>query len=143
MANRKITLTESELHNLISETVKKVLVNEGWVGDTYNNVKGKVKDFTRNVSNKIDDFYQGREVKEGKPANLKDEFEGNGWKVCGVEQDENGDYLICAIRFATNGGLSVEELVDDLNIYFNGKYTVTFHGKDKNATYKQWFRLTR
>lgn len=44
----KMVLTESELHQMINETVKQVLIEEGWFGDKFNQVKSAANTFVNN-----------------------------------------------------------------------------------------------
>ncbi len=138
MSRNKVTLTESQLSEMINESVINVLKEEGYLDAT----KQKIRNFAQNTKDKIDDFYYGHTKKEGKPTSVKDVFEGNGWTYRGGRK-EDGAILVAASKHAANGGgLTIPQLVEDLNIFFNGKKTVSYYKQDDKYTYIQWFKIS-
>ena len=113
-------------------------------GDTHgvlDTVKNKFNDFTERFGNKIDDFYQGYPTKEGQPQSIEEVFEGNGWEIILNKTNPQGTTYIAANKVSPNGVLSSKALVEDLNIFLNGKGQAIFLGQDKNKSYVRWFKI--
>lgn len=123
--NEKVRLTESELKQVVLESVKKILVKEGlgqWMSD------------------KFDDAFRGYKVREGQPQNILDVIKSNGWTY---NEDKPFDPATSSIKvrkatgaFGGHYGLSIEELIEDLNIFLKGKGRASFKGKTKPYEYE-------
>lgn len=123
--NEKVRLTESELKQVVLESVKKILVKEGlgqWMSD------------------KFDDAFRGYKVREGQPQNILDVIKSNGWTY---NEDKPFDPSTSSIKvrkatgaFGGHHGLSIEELIEDLNIFLKGKGRASFKGKTKPYEYE-------
>lgn len=90
-------LNENEIKNVVYSSVKKIL-NENL-------------------------FYRTRP--EGKPQKASDVITGNGWTARTVKKDENEITIRCYHNsdslFGYDEPLPFDELVEDLNIYFEDK----------------------
>ncbi|MBP3630347.1 MAG: hypothetical protein J6J23_02540 [Clostridia bacterium] len=121
--NNKVQLTQSEVHNIVLESVKKILVNEGFfqkIGDKIDGIEQKFDD-------KMDDFTRGYDLKEGNPISVFDVIEGDGWEPVPYKeypiQDGSNNIAVRKVRGAwmEHNGLSIEELIKDINIFLNGR----------------------
>ena len=124
MAKRNIVkLSESKLQEMIVDAVKTSLT-EG-IFDT--------------INNKIDDFVQGYPTKEGNPQNVKDVFEGDGWEVL-VSPEDNmfGEFEVAKTTgaFGVSSAMDVEEMIEEINIFLNGRGFAKFIGKKNPRVYR-------
>ena len=120
-------LTESELRQVVLESVKRILVKEGlgkWASD------------------KFDDAFRGYKVREGNPQSVLDVIKGDGWTY-----DEKTKFLPTKNTFIVkkvtgawgeHHGLSIEELIDDINIFLDGKGEA-FLNRQVNP---HWYEIT-
>lgn len=138
MENKNIVkLTESDLKYVVENTVKRIITNEGFLD--------KAGEW---LSNKVDDFERGYDLKEGKPQSIEDVFEGDGWKVSAVKQSSNG-YTYYGVKRATgtwgaHNGIPVEEMVEELNMFLQDsgqQPTAEYVGTHPNAKYIEVFRV--
>lgn len=94
---QKTNFSESDLKTVVYESVKKIL-KEGLFNRTR---------------------------MEGNPQKASDVIRGNGWSAKTVRKDANELVLRCYKNndavFATDDSLPFNELVEDLNIYFEDK----------------------
>lgn len=123
MKSNKIKLTESELKQVVSESVKQILIKEGFfkkIGKWADGVGEKFQ-------NKMDDIYRGYDIKEGNPTSVFDVIEGNGWKPIESKKKpiSNGHNYIgvrkVGGRWGERFGLPIDELIEDINIFLNGR----------------------
>lgn len=119
MNNKKIKLTESELKQVVESAVKKILVKEGF-GDW--------------ASDKFDNAFRGYKVREGNPQSVLDVIKGNGWtynKEVPFDPTTNTIKVQKATgAFGGHYGLSIEKLIEDINLFLNGKGRASYAGKD-------------
>jgi hypothetical protein len=125
MNNKKMRLTESELKQVVEAAVRKILVKEGlgkWASD------------------KFDDAFRGYKVREGNPQSVLDVIKGNGWTY---NEENPFDIQTKTIKvqkatgaFGGHYGLSIEELIEDINIFLNGKGRASLKGKTKPYEYE-------
>lgn len=118
-------LTESELKQVVEAAVRKILVKEGlgkWASD------------------KFDDAFRGYKVREGNPQSVLDVIKGNGWTY---NEENPFDIQTKTIKvqkatgaFGGHYGLSIEELIEDINIFLNGKGRASLKGKTKPYEYE-------
>lgn len=119
----KVHLTQSEVHNIVLESVKKILVKEG---------------FFQKIGDKVDDFARGYNVKEGNPTSVFDVIEGNGWKPIENKKKPISDgHNYIGVKKTTgawgeHNGLSIDELIEDINIFLNGRGRAS-HAKTVNG----------
>lgn len=124
---KTITLTESDILNIVKDTVSQVLA-EGFMQNAVN----KVRDFAQKADNKIDDFTRGYEIKEGNPQSVEDLFQGDGWEIVSVVN--KGSYNLYGVRrmtgsFGVFDGMEVNEMEEELNMFLNGKGSAKYVGK--------------
>ncbi len=118
-------LTESELRQVVLESVKRILVKEGlgkWASD------------------KFDDAFRGYKVREGNPQSVLDVIKGNGWTY---NEETPFDIQTKTIKvqkatgaFGGHYGLSIEKLIEDINLFLNGKGKASLKGKTKPYEYE-------
>lgn len=72
----KVRLTESELHNVVMESVKQILIKEGF----FKKAGDAIDRFENWADEKMDDFERGYDLKEGNPTSVFDVIEGDGWE---------------------------------------------------------------
>ena len=121
--NGKVRLTESELHNVVMESVKQILIKEGF----FKKAGDAIDRFENWAGEKMDDFERGYDIKEGNPTSVFDVIEGNGWEP--VESKNrpisDGQNYIGVKRvtgtWGIHNGLSIEELIEDINIFLDGR----------------------
>ena len=142
--NNTIKLTESDLKYIIETSVKRVLMNEGFL----DKVSNKLNQWGEKLSDKADDFERGYDLKEGKPQSIEDVFEGDGWKIKAVKQSNNGYTYYGVIRVAgtwgVHNGIPVEEMAEELNIFLqdSGKEpSAVYVGKHPNSKQVEVFKV--
>ena len=125
MADKKMRLTESELKQVVEASVRQILLREGF-GDW--------------ASDKFDNIFRGYKVREGKPQNVFDVVKSNGWTY---NEENPFDVQTKTIKvqkatgaFGGHYGLTINELIDDINIFLNGKGKASLKGKTKPYEYE-------
>lgn len=159
MGKKVIRLTESELHSIIENSVKRI-ISEGPLGNAFNNVKNTISNKARELEDwadkKSDEFHSGVKHTE---YNSNDPIEkvlyNNGWKSLPIR---HGDTLmpyenLGKVRYynikpiQTTLGmeefytLPIDELVEDLNQHVGRIATVTYCGPHPNNKYLQRIKL--
>jgi hypothetical protein len=122
MNNKKMRLTESELQQVVENSVRRILMKEGLLkkaGDA-------IDRFENWTNDKLDDFHRGYDLKEGNPSYIFDVIKGDGWEPIksrnGLKNGMNyvGVKKVRGSWFQANG-LTDEKLVEDINIFLDGR----------------------
>ena len=115
-------LTESELQQVVENSVRRILMKEGLLkkaGDA-------IDRFENWTNDKLDDFHRGYDLKEGNPSYIFDVIKGDGWEPIksrnGLKNGMNyvGVKKVRGSWFQANG-LTDEKLVEDINIFLDGR----------------------
>ena len=123
MNNKKMRLTESELHQVVEASVRQILMKEGF----FKKAGDAIDRFENWANDKMDDFERGYDIKEGNPTSVFDVIEGNGWEPVENKKKPISDgqnYMGVKKVTGTWGihnGLSIDELIEDINIFLDGR----------------------
>ena len=126
----KIQLTETELKKVVYEATKRILVKEGFMGDMGNK-----------ISNTFDNAFRGYKVKEGNPKDIKNVFEGDGWKIVKHEMGPNREYFEVTKStgaFGGHYGVPIEGMEEELNIFLNGRGVAKHMGRNAENRAEQF-----
>lgn len=137
MKNTKvIRLTESDLNNIINETVSQLL-KEGFLDN--------MKSGFDNAKNALSRFADGYEVKEGNPQSIEDVFEGDGWKIIAAVPKQSSTFYLVSRQtgaFGAFNGIDVNGMVEELNTFLGGNYA-KYIGKHPEKKYIEVFRIEK
>lgn len=134
MNNKKMRLTESELHQVVEASVRQILMKEGFfkkAGDAI----GRFKNW---AGDKMEDFTRGYGLKEGNPTSVFDVIEGDGWEPIEDRKKPISDgHNFIGVKKVTgvwgaHNGLSIDELIEDINIFLDGRGHAS-HAKTVNS----------
>jgi hypothetical protein len=130
MAKRIIRLTEADIRNMVRNAVNTVK-------DKTSRLGYKIED----ASDKFCDWVECGGRMEGSPENIEMVFKGNQWTSYKPIQGEDGATYYPAIKdlgaYGEHYGLNAEELVDDINIFFNGRCNVSVVDKNQPEQYPE------
>ena len=150
MEKKTIKLTESKLREMVEACVKETIlqdVNEDFLGGLKQGAQGildKGKEIGNRLRSKFDAIDRGYEIKDGQPQRIEDVFLGDGWKDVKM-QNKGTERFYFATKatgsFGSFHGKEIPELVDDLNIYLNGKATASYAGTSPNKKYRHIFKV--
>lgn len=143
--NNKVQLTQSEVHNIVLEATKQILLKEG----IFQKIGNKIDGIEQKFDDKMDDLSRGYDLKEGNPQCVFDVIEGNGWQpilsVTGKDgvkrnitiKDGSNNLPIQRVRGAWNihNGLDINELIEDINVFLEGRGHAA-HLKTVNGNYE-------
>ena len=133
---KKVKLTENDIKNIVKESVKKIIIKEG----LFKKIGNAIDRFENWADDRLEDLDRGYDLKEGNPQSVLDVIEGDGWTY-----DEKNPYdettNIIKIRKVTGGfgvhhGLSIKELIDDINIFLDRKGHASFGRQSKPYEYE-------
>ena len=82
MNNKKMRLTESELQQVVENSVRKILMKEGW----FKKAGDAIDRFENWTNDKLDNIHRGYDLKEGNPTYIFDVIKGDDEEIsCAVE----------------------------------------------------------
>ena len=133
---KKVKLTENDIKAIVKESVKKIIIKEG----LFKKIGNAIDRFENWTDDRLEDLDRGYDLKEGNPQSVLDVIEGDGWTY-----DEKNPYdaatNIIKIRKVTGGfgahhGLSIKELINDINIFLDRKGHASFGRQSKPYEYE-------
>ena len=130
MAKKIIRLTEADIRNMVRGVV--------------NTVKDKANRLGYKIEDNMDKFYDWVECggrMEGSPENVEMVFKGNKWTSYKPIQGEDGATYYPATKtlgaYGEHYGLDTEDLVKDIEIFYNGRCNVSVVDKNQPEQYPQ------
>ena len=134
MADKKMKLTESELQQVVENSVRQILIKEGF----FKKAGDAIDRFENWAGDKMEDLTRGYGLKEGNPTSVFDVIEGDGWEPIESKkkprtdgQKYNGAKKVTGTSGEHNG-LSIDELIEDINIFLDGRGQAS-HAKTVNG----------
>ena len=134
MADKKMKLTESELQQVVENSVRQILIKEGF----FKKAGDAIDRFENWVGDKMEDLTRGYGLKEGNPTSVFDVIEGDGWEPIESKKKpiSDGHNYIGAKKVTgasgEHNGLSIDELIEDINIFLDGRGQAS-HAKTVNG----------
>lgn len=134
MADKKMRLTESELQRVVENSVRQILLKEGF----FKKAGDAIDRFENWVGDKMEDLARGYRLKDGNPTSVFDVIEGDGWEPIESRKKpiSDGHNYIGAKKVTgasgEHNGLSIDELIEDINIFLDGRGHAS-HAKTVNG----------
>ena len=123
MADKKMKLTESELQQVVENSVRQILIKEGF----FKKAGDAIDRFENWAGDRMEDLTRGYGLKEGNPTSVFDVIEGDGWEPIESKKKpiSDGHNYIGAKKvtgaWGEHNGLSIDELIEDINIFLDGR----------------------
>ena len=155
MAKKVIRLTESELHSLVENSVRRI-ISEGGLEGFRNTVASKKRDLEDWYDRKSDEFHSGiKHTEYNSNDPLERVLHNNGWKSCPIR---HGDTLMpfenlgktryynikpmqTTLGFEEFYVMPIEELIEDLNQHVGRVATVEYCGPHPNNRFLHRIKL--
>lgn len=98
-----------------------MVITEAQLGNIISNAANKAVDKLRGLANQgregVENFLTGRRYKEGKPNKIIEVIDADGWELSREKPENNTFKIYHKVIGLISNPLSIDELVEDINIY--------------------------